>query len=174
MASPSHPPLMVASKDTLGLLAALLRMKASPRHSVCSPSPPPVLPANLADATHAVPNHLEAHQIYFGNLASFIACNTIEQTILQQISTAVNEDCLANLIHEDTGLLEGTVPEICHKLVDTYYTARSPHSPSPPQRPNSKTPCTTMQGQVRLVLQPQMSMPAWPKAANASETDGQR
>jgi hypothetical protein len=47
-------------------------------------------------------------------------CNLIERTIIQQINTAVDPDCLADLIDEDTGLLEGPVPNIMKQLFETY------------------------------------------------------
>jgi hypothetical protein len=51
----------------------------------------------------------------------FQACNLIERTIIQQLNTAINKDCLADkLIDDETGLLEGTVPQILQNLFDTY------------------------------------------------------
>jgi hypothetical protein len=47
-------------------------------------------------------------------------CNLIEHTIIQQINTAVDSDCLADLIDDDTGLLKGPVPHIMKKLFKTY------------------------------------------------------
>ena len=47
-------------------------------------------------------------------------CNLIERTIIQQINTAVDPDCLADLIDGDTGLLEGPVPNIMKQLFETY------------------------------------------------------
>jgi hypothetical protein len=62
----------------------------------------------------------EARQTYADDIVTFQACNLIERTIVQQINTALDQDCLADLIDDDTGLLEGTVPEILQTLFDTY------------------------------------------------------
>ena len=78
----------------------------------------PVLPANIGAGTQF--QITEAHHTFDSALAEFHACNLIERTILQQISTALDADCLANLIHEETGLLEGTVPVVLQELFDTY------------------------------------------------------
>jgi hypothetical protein len=53
-------------------------------------------------------------------METFKVCNLIERTIIQQINTAIDESCLADLIDDETGLLEGTVPEIMKELFDTY------------------------------------------------------
>ena len=47
-------------------------------------------------------------------------CNLIERTIIQQINTAVDPDCLADLIDDNTGLPEGPVPNIMKQLFETY------------------------------------------------------
>jgi hypothetical protein len=80
----------------------------------------PVLPvlADLAESTAA--QIATARQKYVDDIVIFQACNLIERTIIQQINTAIDEDCLANLINGKTGLLEGTVPEILQNLFDTY------------------------------------------------------
>jgi hypothetical protein len=83
----------------------------------------PVIP-NLSNSTVAQIH--EARQLFKDNLAAFNACNLIERTIVQQINTALNADCLANLIDDDTGLLEGTIPHIIQTLFDTY-GAITPH-----------------------------------------------
>ena len=77
----------------------------------------PILP-DLTAATAAV--IAEARQLYADNMANFHACNLIERTIIQQINTALDDDCLADLIDDDTGLLEGTIPHILQTLFDTY------------------------------------------------------
>ena len=77
-----------------------------------------VLPAGFTDAMQF--QITKAHQIFHRNLAPFNTCNLSELTTLQQISTAIDEDCLANLNHEDTGLLEGTVLEMFQELFDNY------------------------------------------------------
>jgi hypothetical protein len=62
----------------------------------------------------------KARQLFKDNLATFNACNLIKRTIVQQINTALDDDCLADLIDNDTGLLEGTIPHIIQTLFDTY------------------------------------------------------
>jgi hypothetical protein len=54
-------------------------------------------------------------------LESFKTCNLLERTIIQQINTAVDADCLADLIDDETGLLEGPVHRIMKQhLFETY------------------------------------------------------
>ena len=50
----------------------------------------------------------------------FNTCNQLERTIIQQINTAIDTNCLAGLINEDTGLLQGTVHEIFTNLHGTF------------------------------------------------------
>ena len=59
----------------------------------------------------------ELHAINSENFRT--CCNLIERTIIQQINTAVNQDCLTDLIDDDTGLLEGTVLQIMKELFDS-------------------------------------------------------
>jgi hypothetical protein len=77
----------------------------------------PVIP-NLSNSTVTQIN--EARQLFKDNLAAFNACNLIERIIVQQINTALDDDCLADLINDNTGLLEGTIPHIIQTLFDTY------------------------------------------------------
>jgi hypothetical protein len=80
----------------------------------------PILPV-LPDLTQATaPQIAAARQLYADNIATFQACNLVERTIIQQINTALDEDCLADLIDDDTGLLVGTIPQILQSLFDTY------------------------------------------------------
>jgi hypothetical protein len=80
----------------------------------------PVLPV-LPDLTNATGNQIaEAQQLHSDNMNTFKACNLIERTIIQQINTAIDEDCLTDLIDDDTGLLEGTVSYIMKELFETY------------------------------------------------------
>jgi hypothetical protein len=63
----------------------------------------------------------DARRHFKDDLIAFnAACILIERTIVQQINTALDEDCLADLIDDDTGLLEGTILEIIQTLFDTY------------------------------------------------------
>jgi hypothetical protein len=61
----------------------------------------------------------EARQQYTSNMETFKACNLIKGTIIQQINTAIDKDCLANLIDKETRLLEGRVPQIMQELFNT-------------------------------------------------------
>ena len=53
-------------------------------------------------------------------MQSFKLCNIIERAIIQQINTAVDPDCLSDLIDNKTGLLEGPVHLIMAQLFETY------------------------------------------------------
>jgi hypothetical protein len=67
----------------------------------------------LPDLTNiATAQITEARQQYNDDMETLKACNITERTIIQQINTAIDEDCLADLIDNETGLLEGTVPQI--------------------------------------------------------------
>jgi hypothetical protein len=65
-----------------------------------------------------------AHQIEVAEeiyaLEVFKIFNLLERTIIQQINTAVDPDCLADLIDDETGLLEGPVHLIMTQLFETY------------------------------------------------------
>jgi hypothetical protein len=77
----------------------------------------PLLP-NLTSMT--APQIGAARQLYANELVVFQACNLIERNIIQQINTALDQDCLADLIDNETGLLEGTIPVIIQTLFDSY------------------------------------------------------
>jgi hypothetical protein len=101
----------------LGLVSsAIAYERSSPGVPFVRPTLP-VLP-NLTAAT--VAQIAEARIIYNENMDIFKACNLIERTIIQQINTALDKECLADLIDDETGLLTGTVPEILHTLFETY------------------------------------------------------
>ena len=78
----------------------------------------PILPT--IEGTTAVIN--AARQAYDEQIKAFNDCNIIERTIVQQINTALDNDVLADLIDDATGLLVGTIPEIMGELYDTYGT----------------------------------------------------
>jgi hypothetical protein len=101
----------------LGLVStALAYERSSPGVPFVRPTLP-VLPA-LADSTAA--QIADARHTYNDNMDIFKTCHLIERTIVQQINTALDEDVLADLIDDETGLLTGTVPEILQNLFDTY------------------------------------------------------
>jgi hypothetical protein len=103
-----------------GHLGLICSTSAYNRVSPGVPFVRPLLPA-LPDLTSSTaPQIAEARQKYADDTAIFISCNLIERTIIQQINTALDPDCLADLIDDDTGLLEGTIPEILQALFDTY------------------------------------------------------
>jgi hypothetical protein len=76
----------------------------------------------LPDLSNATAHQIaEARQLHTDNMETFKACNLIEGTIIQQINTVIDEDCLAkNLINNETGLLEGMAPQIMKELFKTY------------------------------------------------------
>jgi hypothetical protein len=49
-------------------------------------------------------------------MSAFNKCILIERTIIQQINTALDNDVLADLINDATGLLIGDVPDIMPEL----------------------------------------------------------
>ena len=55
-------------------------------------------------------------------MITFNDYNAIERTIVQQINTALENNFLADLIDNFTGLLVRTIPEITVELYDTYDT----------------------------------------------------
>jgi hypothetical protein len=55
-------------------------------------------------------------------MSAFNKCTLIERTIVQQINTALDDDVLADLIDDTTGLLIRTIPYIMRELYDTYGT----------------------------------------------------
>ena len=81
----------------------------------------PTLPTTKVTA--AVIN--ATRQAYNYQMISFNNCNIIERNIVQRINTALENDVLADLINDSTGLLIGTIPEIMGKLYDTYSTVTS-------------------------------------------------
>ena len=55
-------------------------------------------------------------------MIAFNDCNIIKRTIVQQINTALDNDVLADLIDDSTGLLVGTIPDIMDEQYDMYDT----------------------------------------------------
>jgi hypothetical protein len=88
-----------------------------------SPGVPFTRPAllDLPDLSGSTANQIAvAEEIYTKTMEVFKMCNLIERTIIQQINTAVDQDCLADLINDETGLLEGPVHLIMTQLFKTY------------------------------------------------------
>jgi hypothetical protein len=102
----------------LGLVSSIPAYeRVSPGRPFLRPALPPP-PTGMENNTQY--QIAEANRIYTTDLGIFNACNLIERTILQQISTAISEECLANLVDDDTGLLQGTIPQVLSDLFDTY------------------------------------------------------
>ena len=101
----------------LGLVSSLLAFE---RSSLGVPFVRPILPIlpDLSQSTQA--QITEAHRLFAVQTNTFNACNQVERAIIQQINTALDEDCLADLINEDTGLIQGTVPDIFADLYRTF------------------------------------------------------
>ena len=78
----------------------------------------PTLPTN--EGTTTVIN--ASRQAYNDQMIAFANCNIIERTIIQQINTAMDNDVLAELIDESTGLIVETIPYIMGELCDMYVT----------------------------------------------------
>jgi hypothetical protein len=101
----------------LGLVCSALT------YNCVSPGAPlvrPLLPLLPDLASMTAPQIGAGRQLYANELVVFQACNLIERIIIQQINTALDQDCLADLINDETGLLEGTIPVIIQTLFDTY------------------------------------------------------
>jgi hypothetical protein len=81
----------------------------------------PVLPV-LPDLSNSSEKQIRvaAQEAHAATLQAFKTCNILERTIIQQVNTAVDPDCLADLIDEETGLLEGPVHHIMKHLFETY------------------------------------------------------
>jgi hypothetical protein len=95
----------------------------------------PVLPV-LPDLTNGtIAQIAEARQQYTGNMETFKACNLIERTIIQQINTVIDEDCLTDLIDDETGLLEGTVP-----LLDKHENSNNKNRRNREPNPRNREP----------------------------------
>lgn len=103
-----------------GLLGLVSSARAYERSSPGVPFVRPDLPEPINFGAGTAAQLAEARQQYDDNLATFNACQLVERTIVQQINTAVDDDCLADMIDDETGLLTGTVPEIFQHLFDTY------------------------------------------------------
>jgi hypothetical protein len=75
----------------------------------------------LPDLTNSTAAQIaKAHRLFAEQTNTFNACNQIKRTIIQQINTALDDDCLADLINEDAGLIQGTAPEIFLVLHRTF------------------------------------------------------
>jgi hypothetical protein len=80
----------------------------------------PVLPV-LPDLSNSSEKQIRvASEAHAAKLQEFQTCNILERTIIQQVNTAVDPDCLADLIDDETGLLEGPVHNIMKHLFETY------------------------------------------------------
>jgi hypothetical protein len=91
-----------------GHLGLVCSIAAYNRVSPDVPFNRPALPV-LPDVTMlTAPQIAAARQTYSDDLTAFQACSLIERTIIQQINT------------DETGLLDGTVPQILQNLFDTY------------------------------------------------------
>jgi hypothetical protein len=101
----------------LGLVSSVLAYERSAPGTPFIRPELPVLP-DLALATGA--QIANAHHEFGAALKLFTNCNLIERSILQQINAALDDDCLADLLDDETGLLIGTIPELFETLFATY------------------------------------------------------
>ena len=69
------------------------------------------------------------HRLHLEKMTVVNTCNQFECAIIQQINTAIDTDCLADLNDEDTGLLQGTVRKFFAGLYSTFgaITPLRPH-----------------------------------------------
>jgi hypothetical protein len=97
---------------------------STPAYACITPGTPfqrPGLPAPATTADTAVVI-AASRQVYDEQMSAFNKCTLINRTILQHINTALDDDFLANLINNATGLFIGTIPDIMLELYDTYGT----------------------------------------------------
>ena len=96
---------------------------SAPAYERVAPGTPfirPVLPV-LQQTANATGFQIEAARtVYDDELKVFHVCNLVERLIIQQISTAIDKECLTNFVDTYTGMLIGTIPEIFQKLFATY------------------------------------------------------
>ena len=114
-----------ANKQLLSSLLALNR--SSPEVPFVRPVLP-ILP-DLSQSTQAQIN--EAHRLFAVQTNTFNSCNQVERAIIRQFNTALDKDCLAGLINEDTGLIQGTVPEMTDSKPNKTLTLQSLLTPLP-------------------------------------------
>jgi hypothetical protein len=112
-----HSTLGGGNQGHLGLLVC-----SATTYERISPGVPFVRPIVLVlpDLVGATgPQIRDARLLFDDNTKLFTACQLIERTIVQQISTAINSECLTD-VTDSIGSLQGTVPEILQSLFDTY------------------------------------------------------
>jgi hypothetical protein len=103
-----------------GYLGLVCSAAAYERVSPGVPFVRPTLPT-MPDLTNANGPQIAAEHIQYNDkLKMFQQCNLIERTIIQQINTAIDDDCLADMIDDETGLLTGTIPEIFEELYTSF------------------------------------------------------
>jgi hypothetical protein len=113
---PVHSALGGGNQGHLGLVcSAITYERISPGVPFVRPVVP-VLP-DLVGATRV--QIRDARLLFEDNTKLFTACQLIERTIVQQISTAINSECLTD-VTDSNGSLEGTVPEILQSFFDIY------------------------------------------------------
>jgi hypothetical protein len=101
----------------LGLVSsALAYERSAPGTPFVRPAFPPVLP-DLTGLTGAVIAALR--HTFTEDSKRFQTCVQIERSILQQITNAIDDSCLAHLLDEN-GSLDGRIPDILRDLFDTY------------------------------------------------------
>jgi len=79
-------------------------------------APAPLGPNNTGTAAQISENR----RTYNLAVARYHQANHIEKTILNQIQEALDESTLMPLLHEDTGTIKSSIPEVFKYLFDTY------------------------------------------------------
>jgi hypothetical protein len=99
-------------------------ISSAPAYACIAPGTPfhrPALPAPpVTGGTSAV--IATSRQHYDEQMSAFNKCTLIKRTIVQQINTALDDNVLADLINDATGLLIGTIPYIMREFYDRYGT----------------------------------------------------
>ena len=63
--------------------------------------------------TNATQSQIEKYVcLHKETIGTFNLCNLVERTTIKQINAAVDYECLADLINNETGILIGTMPDI--------------------------------------------------------------
>jgi len=79
-------------------------------------APAPLGPNNSGTTAQIAENR----RTYNLAVASYHQANLIEKTILNQIQEALDEPVLMPLLHDDTGTIKSSIPEVFKYLFDTY------------------------------------------------------
>ena len=81
------------------------------------PTAPAPLGPNITGTAAQIAENRRTHNLA---VASYHQANLIEKTILNQIQEALDDSVLMPLLHDDTGTIKSSIPEVFKYLFDTY------------------------------------------------------